>query len=263
MEPLIDLRYNLTYMAGEAAIFSVNAWTPQRSSVPSSGVLTGELAPDMAGEEPIFSVNPWDACEPNVPSSSVLSAQSGELVPDNEPTVRPPYKPFSTKDGLWKGTYTWRNDPRKGVYKPDANTRTALKGLLQRLKTLDEKGIGWRGEPQPDRNDWSTLVMYFKASEGAEAFAATGKETTESDRMIFYLGDLGQRLYKSLNWHLDRIEDELDGKAESLLWLEEVAPHILTIAKDELDPKNGENRRLTSIRKANKQGIPDEDKEYF
>lgn len=263
---MIDLRYNLTYMAGEAAIFSVNAWTPDRPSVSSSSVLTaqtGELAPDMAGEEPIFCVNPSFARESNVPSSSVLTAQTGEIAPDSEPTVRMPYKSFSTKDGLWKGTYTWRIDSRKGVYKPDANTRTALKGLLQRLKTSDEKDPGWRGEPEPDKNDWSTLVEYFKASDGAERFAATGKEPTENDCMIFYLGGLGQRLYGSLNWHLDRIEDEVDGKAESLLWLEEVAPHILKIAKDELHPKNGENRRLTSIGKVNKQGIPDGIKQYF
>jgi hypothetical protein len=111
----------------------------------------------------------------------------------------------------------------------------------------------------PEKTNWSTLVEYFKASLDAKALADSANE---EERMIVYLADLGQRVYISLNWHLDRIISEENGKAQSSLWLEKFAPQIIKIAKAELGP-DGRNRRVTSFGKVNKQGIPDGDKQYF
>jgi hypothetical protein len=123
---------------------------------------------------------------------------------------------------------------------------------------LDGRVPAW-GVPNPEKTNWSTLVEYFKDSLVAEALADSANE---EDRMIVYLADLGQRVYKSLNWHLARIISEENGKPQSLLWLEEFAPQIIKIAKAELGP-DGQNRRVTSFGKTITDDIAAAEKQFF
>ena len=195
----------------------------------------------------------------SVPSLSNSTAQTDEIARGGESNRRQvQYLYFQTEDELWQGTYTWRIDEGKRIYNPEKRAASLLRQLRQRLYILDTSGPAW-GVPNPEKTNWSTLVEYFKDSVNAKALADSANE---DHRMIVYLADLGQRVYISLNWHLERIIREENGKAQSLLWLEEFAPHILEIAKGELSP-DGQNRRVTSFGKTNTDDIAAAEKKFF
>lgn len=195
------------------------------------------------------------------PSLSGSTTATGEPGPGGESQRRQvQYEFFRTEDGLWQGNYTLRNDEAKGIYNPEKRAASLLGQLRQRLYILDGSFPGWRGVLNPQKKtNWSALVEYFKASLKAKALADSPKE---DDRMIVYLADLGQRVYISLNWHLERIIREENGKDQSLLWLEELAPQIIKFAKGELSPE-GQNRRLTSFGKTNTDDIAAAEKKFF
>jgi hypothetical protein len=196
----------------------------------------------------------------SVPSSSGSTAQTDEPSRGGESQRRQvQYAFFRTEDGLWQGNYTWRIDQGRRIYKPEQNAAILLKQLRQRLYILDGSVPAWRGEPNPEKTNWSALVEYFKASLNAEALAGSANG---DHRMTVYLADLGQRVYISLNWHLERIIREENGKAQSLLWLQEFAPQIIKIAKGELSP-DGQNRRVTSFGKTNTDDIALAEKKFF
>jgi hypothetical protein len=229
-DTLTDLRFDVTYISAETA---------NNPSQPSTH------QPDS---------------QSSVPTSSVFTAQTNEAGRGGESQRRQvQYLYFRTEDGLWKGNYTWRTDEGKPIYKPEKNAASLLKQLRQRLDILDRSVPAWRGVLNPEKTDWSTLVEYFKASLKAEALAGSANE---DHRMTVYLADLGQRVYISLNWHLDRIIREENGKAQSLLWLEEFAPQIIKIAKGELST-NGQNRRVTSFGKTNTDDIAPAERKFF